>query len=159
MPGKFLPGLISPVVLINLMDIFFQDPGDIPLPPDEIRIRELRAEPYPDRRRVRIYLEITPFQRKPNCEISVTDESGDMVASLSIIESIDAKMDFTIHLKGEEPLGRFTVSADIYYYEDDETENAEDVKPSGEIHHLPSKLNQVDQRKTTFDIASHSNSD
>ena len=141
------------------MDIFFQDPTDIPLPPDEVRIRELRAEPYPDGRRVRVFLEITPFQQKPNCEISVMDENGDVVASLSIIESIDAKMDFTVHLKVEEPLGIFDVSADIYYYEDDETENAEDIKPAGETHQLPSKLNLVDQQKTTFDIGSQSNSD
>ena len=139
------------------MDIFFQDPTDIPLPPDEIRFRELRAEPYPDGRRVRIYLEITPFQQRPNCEISVMDENGDVVASLSIIESIDAKMDFTVHLKVEKPSGIFTLSADIYYYEDD-AENAEDIKPAGETHHLPSRLNLVDQRKTTFDIDSQSSS-
>jgi hypothetical protein len=141
------------------MDIYFQDPSDIPLPPDEIQIRELRAEPYPDRRRVRIYLEITPFQQRPNCEIRVTDENNEVVASLSIIESIDTKMDFTIHLKGEEPSGSFTVSADIYYFEDDETEDAEGFKPEGETHQLPSRLNLVNQRKTTFDISSQSSSD
>ena len=42
------------------MDIFFQDPTDIPLPPEEVRIRELTAEPWPDGRRVRVYVELTP---------------------------------------------------------------------------------------------------
>ena len=141
------------------MDIFFQDPSDIPLPPDEIQIRELRAEPYPDGRRVRIYLEITPFQQRPNCEISVTDEHGEVVASLSIIESIDAKMDFTVHLKGEQPSGKFTVTSDIYYFEDDQSEDVSNSEPEGETHQLPSRLNLVDQHKTTFDIDSQSISD
>jgi hypothetical protein len=140
------------------MDIFFQDPSDIPLPPDEVHIRELRAEPYPDGRRVRILLEITPFQQRPNCEIRVTDENGDEVASLSIIESIDAKMDFTVHLKGEEPFGTFTISCDIYYYEDDQMEDVDASKPEGESHQLPSKLNLVDQQQTTFEISSQPSS-
>jgi hypothetical protein len=140
------------------MDIFFQDPTDIPLPPDEVNIRELRAEPYPDGRRVRIILEITPFQNRPNCEIIVTNENGEVVASLSIIESIDAKMDFTVHLKGEKPAGKFSVSTDIYYYEDDQTSEDEAPKPEGEAHQLPSKVNLVDQRQATFEISSQPSS-
>jgi hypothetical protein len=140
------------------MDIFFQDPTDIPLPPDEIRIRELHAEPYPDGRRVRIILEITPFQQRPNCEIIVTNEDGEAAASLSIIESIDAKMDFTVHLKGKKPSGKFTVSADIYYYEGEETVASEASKIENETHQLPSKINLVDQRQATFDISSQPSS-
>lgn len=136
------------------MDIYFQDPSDIPLPPEEIRIRELRAEPYPDGRRVRILLEITPFQKRPNCEIQVMDQDENVVASLSIIESIDAKMDFTVHLKTDEPIGEFTVSSEIYYYEDEDTGS----EPEGELHQLPSQVNIVDRRQTTFEIGSQSSS-
>lgn len=136
------------------MDIYFQDPSDIPLPPEEVRIRELRAEPYSDGRRVRIILEITPFQQRPNCEIQIADQDGIMVASLSIIESIDARMDFTVHLKTDEPSGEFTVSSELYYYEDEDRGS----EPSGETHQLPSQVNIVDRRKATFEIGSQSNS-
>ena len=140
------------------MDIFFQDPSDIPLPPDEVQIRELHAEPYPDGRRVHIILDITPFQQRPNCEISILNEEGEEVASLSIIESIDARMDFTVHLKGEKPTGKFTVSADIYYYEKDQTQATGTSTPEGEVHQLPSRVNLVDQRRATFEIGSQQNS-
>ncbi len=140
------------------MDIFLQDPSDIPLPPDEVRIRELRAEPYPDQRRVRVSLEITPFQQRPNCEIQISDENGYVVASLSIIESIDPKMDFTIHLKVGDPVGTFTVSSDIYYYEEEQTLDAPASKPEGELHQLPSRVNTVDRRQTTFVIGNQLNS-
>ena len=81
------------------MDINFHDPSDIPLPPEEVRIRELRVEPLPDGRRVRIFTELTPFQQKPNLEIKIMTEAGSEAATLSIIEAIDYKMQFTVHLK------------------------------------------------------------
>ena len=136
------------------MDIFFQDPSDIPLPPEEVRIRGLRAEPYPDGRRVRILLEITPFQKRPNCEIQVMDQDENVVASLSIIESIDARMDFTVHLKTDEPSGEFTVSSELYYYEDEDTS----PEPEGKLHQLPSRVNIVDRSQATFTLGSQSSS-
>ena len=92
------------------MDLFLQDPTDIPLPPDEVRIRELRVDPLPDNRRIRISLQITPFQTRPNIEIVITNENEEDSGSLTIIESIDPKMEFTVHLKDDEPNGQYTVS-------------------------------------------------
>jgi hypothetical protein len=134
------------------MDLHFQDPTDIPLPPDEVRIRELRAEPWPDGRRVRILLELTPFQKHPNGEILITGESGEEVASLSIIESIDHKMDFTIHLRLAKPAGQFTVSTKIFYYQDEEPPQKSDPASAKEEFHLPTDIKIVDQDQTTFSI-------
>ena len=97
------------------MDIFFQDPTAIPLPPDEVRIRELRAEIWPDNRRVRVFLEVTPFQKRPNGEVIITNPRGDEVASVSIIESIVPRIEFTMHLRGELPAGVYRLSATLYY--------------------------------------------
>ena len=97
------------------MDIFFQDPSAIPLPPDEVRIKALRAEPWQDQRRVRVYLELTPFQQRPNGEVSITNLLGEQVASISIIESIVPRMEFTMHLRGETPPGEYQLKAILYY--------------------------------------------
>ncbi len=97
------------------MDIFFQDPTDIPLPPEEVRIRELTAEPWPDGRRVRVYIELTPFQTRPNGEINITNKDEEEVASVSFIETIDPKMQFTLHLRTPETQGEYTVNALIFY--------------------------------------------
>lgn len=132
------------------MDIVFQDPSDIPLPPDEVRIRGLRAEPFPDHRRIRINLQITPFQKRPNIEIVVTNEIEEESASLSIIESIDPKMEFTLHLKDDKPSGQYTVLSQIYYYEDDQTQEAENSQLEEGTHQLPTKIKIVDHRQTTF---------
>ena len=136
------------------MDINFHDPADIPLPPDEIRIRELRVEPLSDRRRVRLFIEITPFQHKPNCEIKIFSESGDEAASLSIIEAIDYKMQFTVHLKDASPTLNYTIEMEIYYFEADRSETVS----QNEIHQLPEKIQPVDKRQVRFSFANSQDS-
>jgi hypothetical protein len=111
------------------VDIFFNDPTDIPLPPDEVRIRHFEVNPWSDGRRVRVYLEVTPFQKRPNGEISITNAGGDELANISIIETMDPKMEFTLHLRGAELRGPYTVSAYIFYYEESADTSAEDDLP------------------------------
>lgn len=135
------------------MDIFLTDPTDIPLPPEEVRIRHFRAEPWPDKRRVRVYLEITPFQKRPNGELEIRDANGNEVASLTIIETIDPKMDLTVHLRTSEPAGTYTASATVYYYEAEETIlPTESDTPETTLPKLPSRIKLVDRAETTFVI-------
>jgi hypothetical protein len=137
------------------MDIFFQDPADIPLPPGEVRIRKFRAEPWPDGRRVRVTLELTPFLKRPNGEIRITDDQGEEAASISIIETMEPKMEFTMHLRGAEVNGRYTASAQVFYLEE-EGESAEN-HPEGEAQELdqpPRKQIVVDEREIAFEVTS-----
>jgi hypothetical protein len=134
------------------MDRFLQDPADIPLPPDEVRIRELRAEVLPDQRRVRIYLELTPFQKRPNGEIKVTDVEGREVASISIIEAIDPKMQLTIHLQVGESAGEHNLSTEIYYYSAELFPEGTDTPEDEPAVSLPTDKQIVDSQQTSFTI-------
>lgn len=109
------------------MDIFFSDPNDIPLPPDEVRIRRFEVTPWPDGRRVRVNLEITPFQKRPNGEIYITNANGNELANISIIETMDPRMEFTLHLRGAELVGPFSISAHIFYYEETADSSEDDA--------------------------------
>jgi hypothetical protein len=131
------------------MDIFFTDPTDVPLPPDEIRIRSLRAEPWPDGRRVRIYLEIDPFQMRPNAEIRIFDKDKEEVASLNVIETIERKMEFTMHVRGGEPRGHFQVEALLFYAEpaDPEAEAQAETPPV-------TRQKVIDRARASFSIES-----
>ena len=135
--------------LLRIMDIFFQDPSDIPLPPQEVRIREFRIEPWADGRRVRVFLEVTPFQQRPNGEVRITDAQGVEVANISIIETIDPRMEFTMHLRTPEPVGPYTASATLFYSEPlpQPVEGEENSQPL----ELPSST-VVDQASTTFTV-------
>jgi hypothetical protein len=135
------------------MDIFFQDPADIPLPPGEVRIRQFRAEPWPDGRRVRVTLELTPFLKRPNSEIKITDEQGEEAASISIIETMEPKMEFTMHLRGADVHGAYTVSAQVFYLEDAEEPGENKMEEERQEGDQPQR-NQivVDQREITFEV-------
>lgn len=129
------------------MDIFFQDPTAIPLPPDEVRVKDLRAEPWQDNRRVGIYLEVTPFQKKPNAELTITNPSGEVAAQASIIETMITKMELTLHLRGPIASGTYTLSATVFYVQ---TPHGETDDPGNFTD--PSRRQVVDQAQAVFEI-------
>lgn len=128
------------------MDIFFQDPSVIPLPPNEVRIRNLSAEPRPDGRRVRVYLELTPFLKRPSGELSVSDPAGEEAASASIVESMTPKMEFTLHLRGEPQPGKYRLHAAIFYL-------AESDQGSAEAPPDVTQRTIVDQAQVEFELS------
>ena len=97
------------------MDIFFPDPDEVRLPPEEVRLREMQVTPLPDGRRVKIFLELTPFMKRPNVDVSITAASGKEVARTSILETMSRKLEFTMHLREIEPGSEYTLESIVYY--------------------------------------------
>ncbi|MCJ7584675.1 MAG: hypothetical protein MUO30_07890 [Anaerolineales bacterium] len=81
------------------MEFFLTDQQVTRLPPEEIRILYLRAETYPDGKRVRVSLELTPFQQRPYIELTLNDPDGNEVSSASIVEPMGWKLELTLHLR------------------------------------------------------------
>jgi hypothetical protein len=129
-----------------MMDIFFQDPSEIPLPPVEVRIRSLRAEPLPDRRRVHIYLELDPFQRRPNIEIVINDPEGREEARVNIVETMVRKMEFTMHIRQPNLNRLYNVLASVFY-----AEPATEIQGSHQEMELVNRK-VVDTAQTTFNL-------
>jgi hypothetical protein len=134
------------------MEIFFHDPEDIPLPPKNVRIRQFQVEPWSDGRRVSVYLELTPFQQKPNGEISVVDAEGNEVANLTIIETIDPKNEFTIHLRGADVKGEYTAKVNIFYAELEHENDSGDQGQEGKLRLPSTHFTVVDRSQATFTI-------
>ncbi len=97
------------------MDIDFFDPEDLPAPPGEVRLREVRAAPYLDGRRVKLGLRLTPFQQRPDLEITVFNAPGDEVASMSIVQAMHHHFDLTLHLREARPAGEYRVEVSVHY--------------------------------------------
>ena len=128
------------------MDIHFTDLSEVPLPPGEVRIRDFGIEPYPDGKRLRITLELTPFLKPPSSEILITDRLGNLVATANIIEIIDPKIALTMHLRTPDPQGEFTARVLIFY-----TESLEDITEDDQIIAPPTRQ-IVDEKETQFMI-------
>lgn len=98
------------------MNIDFFDPKDVPQPRANIKIERLTATPLPDGWRVKLTIDVTPFQERPNLEVRLRSAQGREVAELSIIETMHRAMEFTLHIRGlPSPEGDYTLEADLYY--------------------------------------------
>lgn len=140
-----------------MSDIFFTESSEAPVPPDEVRIRALEAAARPDGIRIDVHMVLTPFQRRPNIEVSITNGVGREVAALSVVEAIDPKMDFTMHLRETRPTGNYTLAARVFYSDVEANAPANGDPPSvgeqisaGQI--LKKAKHMVDQREVQFEI-------
>jgi hypothetical protein len=96
------------------MDFFLPEDHLQRMVPEETRITSLRAEPYPDGYRLRVNIEMTPFQKRPHLEVMLSDASGSEVASSSIVEPLSWKIEFTMHIRGELN-NPYTLEASLFY--------------------------------------------
>lgn len=98
------------------MEFFLPEDNLDRMTPAETRIISLGAKPYSDGRRVRVDIEMTPFQQRPHLEITLTNAAGDEVASASVVEPMSWKIEFTLHIRGE-LRSPYTLTASLFYPE------------------------------------------
>ena len=96
------------------MDFFFPEDNLQRMTPEETRILDLNAEPYPDGYRLRVNIEITPYQKRPHIEVLLTGADGEEIASTSIVEPMSWKLEFTMHIRGELN-NPYTLEAKLFY--------------------------------------------
>jgi hypothetical protein len=75
------------------------DPSEDALPPADVRLVELRVEPWPDSRRIRVHVALTPFAQDPNLDALLFDADENEVAQAAIIENAAERFVFTLHLR------------------------------------------------------------
>lgn len=100
------------------MDLnFITDPEMAPRPREEIEILDLALTPYPDRRRVKVSLQLTPFAPvdRPNLEISAVNAAGSPVGDISVIGAMQTRLHLTMHLREPEIDGEYVFSASLSY--------------------------------------------
>jgi hypothetical protein len=96
------------------MDFFLPEDHLQRATPEETRITSLMAEPYPDGYRLRVDIEMTPFQQRPHLEVVLNDANDEEVASTSIVEPMGWKIEFTMHIRGELN-NPYTLEARLFY--------------------------------------------
>jgi hypothetical protein len=104
---------------------FFDSAEAIPLPPEEVRITEFTAEPYPEGQRVRVAIEMTPFQKRPWLELVMLDFDGEEVSTANIIEPLNYRIELTMHVRRAEPVGKYKLTARLFYPEQPDNDRKE----------------------------------
>jgi hypothetical protein len=96
------------------MDFFFPEDNLNRMTPAETRVTSLSAKPYPDGYRLHVNIEMTPFQTRPHLEVLLNDADENEIASTTIVEPLNWKIEFTMHIRGELN-NPYTLSAKLYY--------------------------------------------
>lgn len=105
------------------MDIkFFDDPLETPRPREDVRIRQIGLFLYPDLRRMAFGLELTPFVERPSIEVMITNGEGAPAGSLHVIETLTPNFNLTMHLRDQETVNPYELTAVLYYSWPDERE-------------------------------------
>jgi len=97
-------------------------PPEDGLPPAEVRITSLKVEPWPDGRRLRVLVNLTPFLERPSLNAAIQDAQGDEVSSAVIVETMDNQMVFTMHIRAEDARGNYTLTLSVTYPEIEEVD-------------------------------------
>ena len=125
------------------MNFFFPEDNLNRMTPEETQIIGLSAEPYPDGYRVRVNIQVTPFQKRPHIEVTLKDSDGAEIASTSIVEPMSWKMEFTMHIRGELN-NPYTLDAKLYYPDGPSTE-----PQTFSFDVLPPQPDSLDTKDTT----------
>lgn len=115
------------------MEPFFHDLSEPLQPPAKVRIRNLQARLQADGRRVRVFLELTPFSKPPNGELRLLNSSDEELASANIIEAFQAKMELTLHLRGERITPPYSLLVTIYYRNEKEDPEFPDAENNRQV--------------------------
>ena len=92
------------------------DPTGTPgLPAPEVRITELRIAPWPDGNRIRVHVNLTPFESRPSLELTVFDPQGEEVASALILETMLPRIVITLHIRPAEADVEYQLRANLFY--------------------------------------------
>ena len=96
---------------------------------EEVRIRTVKTQMYDDHRRVRVSLEVTPFQIPPDIVVVIRDGDGKEMASTNIIGAVSRQVEFTMHLPEVDNSSNCVLYVAVEYHEQGRVHEVEKVFP------------------------------
>lgn len=94
---------------------FFDDPLLTPRVREKVQVNQIGLFVYPDKRRVAVGLNLTPFLERPSLELNIRNEIGQIAATLSVIEANEPNFSLTMHLRETTPAAQYHLECIVYY--------------------------------------------
>lgn len=94
---------------------FFHDPLQQPKAREDVRIKQIGLYVHDDARRISFGLELTPFLERPSIQVAITNGVGKPAGALTVIETMTPNFSLIIHLRDEETVDPYELTAHIYY--------------------------------------------
>jgi len=87
------------------------------LEPLDVRILEIIPKFWSDWTRITFQIRILPFQLAPTLDLSITDENDRVISEVTIIETPDNDIEFTMHIPKNVNNNRMKLNAILKYEE------------------------------------------
>ena len=94
---------------------FFDDPLQQPKSRDDVRIKQIGLFVHDDLRKFSFGLELTPFLERPSIEVSIINGQGQPAGALTVIETMTPNFSLIIHLRDEDSIDPYELTAELYY--------------------------------------------
>lgn len=86
-----------------------------PLPPKEVHFIDLKIEPWEDKMRFKVFVQISEFFEPPNLSFIITDKNSEILSEVTLIENVDTNIVFTMHLRNSSQQNQLTLSGELFY--------------------------------------------
>ena len=95
----------------------------------ETDILEITAEPYPDRRRIKVLFRLSSFSSAPNVSIKLTNEENEILVTANMVNIINPENEITLHLPANKNQpGDYIVTLDLFSLTEEETDTEDEPK-------------------------------
>jgi hypothetical protein len=92
-------------------EILFPEAGS----PDEVKIRDLSAEAYPDSHRVRVYFSLSASRTRPSAVVSLYNSIGELLSSVDVISIFYPENEITLHIPTQSiRSGEHSVTVEVF---------------------------------------------
>ncbi len=100
------------------------------LPGDQVAdILEIVAEPYPDKRRIRVQFRLSSFSTAPNASINLTNEADEILVTANLVTMFNPENEITLHLPANKNQpGDYRVTLDLFSLKEEETDGDDGPK-------------------------------
>ena len=96
---------------------------------EEVKIDLFQAIPYPDGRRVKVNLKLSPFHNYPNAVINLKNQENQTLASVNILNIFEQDNEITLHFPGTKKVpGTYSIEIDLFYIEEEEFEEEGELR-------------------------------
>ena len=95
----------------------------------ETEILELTAEPYPDKRRIKILFRLSSFSSAPNVSINLTNENNEILVTANMVNIFNPENEINLHLPANKNQpGDYYVTLDLFYLTEEKTDTEDGPK-------------------------------
>ncbi len=90
----------------------------------ETDILEITAQPYPDKRRIKVMFRLSSFSSAPNGTITLVNKKDELLVTADMVNIFDLETEITLHLPANKNQpGEYSVTLMLFSLTEEETED------------------------------------